>query len=187
MMARKGEALIMPAARHSCLVGASSLGLVSTPEKVKAGIVHASLGMYENNEAAANMISQRFEIEANSVLATVVGPLKYFDIDPDVVIIVDLPETVYWLVPSSSYFDGNRQIFNSAPFQATCVDSTVIPLLTGKLNISLGCYGCRSVTDIKNDEIIAGIPYINLEKMLQSLEKLHGGPMQKARKNKTAV
>jgi uncharacterized protein (DUF169 family) len=30
--------------------------------------------------------------------------------------------------------------------------------------------------------MIAGIPYVNLEKMVEALEKIHEGPMQKARK-----
>jgi uncharacterized protein (DUF169 family) len=29
--------------------------------------------------------------------------------------------------------------------------------------------------------MITGIPYENLEKMIESLERIHGGPMQKAR------
>jgi uncharacterized protein (DUF169 family) len=49
------------------------------------------------------------------------------------------------------------------------------------MNMSLGCYGCRRATDIRNDEMIAGIPYRNLEKMIEALEKISEGPMQKAR------
>ena len=181
MMARKGESLLMPVSKHACLVGASSMGLVPTPDKVKSGVVHSTIGMFENIEAAANMISQRFELEQDKFEATVVGPLKNFDMDPDVVVIVDIPETLYWLIPASSYSDGNRQNFNSSPFQATCVDATVIPFLTGKMNISLGCYGCRTGTDIQNDEMISGIPYANIGKMVEALEKLYEGPMKKAR------
>jgi uncharacterized protein (DUF169 family) len=49
------------------------------------------------------------------------------------------------------------------------------------MNMSLGCYGCRRSTDIENDEMIAGIPYKNLEKIIEALEKISEGPMQKAR------
>ena len=42
-------------------------------------------------------------------------------------------------------------------------------------------FGCRRTTDIRNDEMIAGIPYANMEKMLEALEKLYAGPMQKVR------
>lgn len=181
MRAKNGESFVIPADKHACVVGASSLGLMPTPPKVKEGDFHVNIGMFECVDAAANMIAQRSELEEGSTIATVVGPLKEFKIKPDVVILIDLPETLYWLVPAATFFEGGRQAFSTAAFQATCVDSTIIPLLTGKMNMSLGCYGCRRSTDIGNDEMIAGIPYENLEKMIESLEKIHEGPMQKAR------
>jgi uncharacterized protein (DUF169 family) len=156
--------------------------LVPIPTKVKSGEFHANLGMFGCAEAAANMISQRSELENGSIVATVVGPLKEFEFEPDIVILVDLPETLYWLIPAATFFEGGRQTFSTAAFQATCVDSTLIPLQTGRMNMSLGCFGCRKSTDIKNEEMMAGIPYANLEKIVEALEIIHEGPMQKARK-----
>ncbi len=181
MRARKGESFLIPAEKHACVVGASSLGLVPTPIKVKEGDFHANIGMFESAKAAANMIKQRYEIEDKNTDATLVGPLRNFRMEPDVVVLVDLPETLYWLVPAATFFEGGRQDFSTAAFQATCVDSTIIPLITGRLNMSMGCFGCRRSTDIQNDEMIAGIPYTNLEKMIQALEKIQSGPMKKAR------
>jgi uncharacterized protein (DUF169 family) len=181
MRARKGESFVIPAGKHACMVGASSLGLVPLPTKVKEGEFHSNIGMFDCCDAAANMICQRSEFEEESTIATVVGPLKEFKTKPDVVILVDLPETLYWLIPAATFFEGGRQAFSTAAFQATCVDSTIIPITSGKMNMSLGCYGCRRATDIRNDEMIAGIPYRNLEKMIEALEKISEGPMQKAR------
>jgi uncharacterized protein (DUF169 family) len=181
MRARKGESFVIPAGKHACMVGASSLGLVPLPTKVKEGEFHSNIGMFDCSDAAANMICQRSEFEEESTIATVVGPLKEFKTKPDVVILVDLPETLYWLIPAATYFEGGRQAFSTAAFQATCVDSTIIPITSGEMNMSLGCYGCRRSTDIENDEMIAGIPYKNLEKIIEALEKISDGPMQKAR------
>lgn len=181
MKARKGESFVIPAGKHACVVGASSLGILPTPEKVVAGDFHANIGMFECSDAAANMIMQRSQLEMGSSIATVVGPLKKFEFDPDVVILVDVPETLYWLVSASTFFEGGREAFSTAAFQATCVDSTIIPLQTGRMNMTLGCFGCRRATDIGNEEMIAGIPYANIEKMLEALKKIHAGPMQKAR------
>ncbi len=183
MRARKGESFIIPAKKHACVVGASSLGLVPIPEKVKEGEFHAKIGMFDCADAAANMIGQRSELEVESTIATIVGPLRDFEGEPDVVIIVDLPETLYWLVPAATFIEGGRQAFSTAAFQATCVDSTIVPLLTGNMNMSLGCFGCRRSTDIGNDEMMAGIPYNNLDEMIEAIEKIHGGPMKKARQN----
>ncbi|AKB30166.1 hypothetical protein MSSAC_3846 [Methanosarcina siciliae C2J] len=181
MKARKGESFVIPAGKHACVVGASSLGLIPTPEKVVLGEFHHNLGMFDSVEAAAGMISKRPAFEPESRIATVVGPLKDAKIEPDVVILVDRPETIYWIIPASTYYKGGRVNFSSAAFQATCADTTILPSLTGEINVSLGCFGCRKATDIENDEMLIGIPFNKLEEIVNALEKLYEGPMPKAR------
>lgn len=181
MRARKGESLVIPAAKHACVVGGSSLGLIPTPPKVTSGEFHANLKMFDNAEAAAEMIAKRPAFEPESRIATLVSPLKDAKFEPDVVILVDRPETVYWIIPASTYYGGGRVNFSSAAFQATCADSTIIPILTGEINLSLGCYGCRRSTDIEKDEMLMGIPFGRLESIVTALEKIHAGPMAKAR------
>lgn len=181
MRARKGEALVVPANKHACVVGASSLGLIPTPEKVSSGEFHHNLGMFDSTEAATKMIETRPAFDPESRIATVVCPLKDAKFEPDVVILVDRPETIYWIIPASTYFKGGRVNFSSAAFQATCADTTILPFLTGDINVSLGCYGCRRSTDIEKDEMIVGIPFNKIEEIIRALEKIHDGPMQKAR------
>ena len=182
MKARKGESFIIPADKHACVVGASSLGIIPTPEKVASGESHHNLGMFDPVEAAAEMIVNRPKFEPKSRAATVVGPLQDAKVEPDVVILVDRPETIYWIIPASTYHKGGRANFSSAAFQATCADTTILPSLTGEINISLGCFGCRKATDIENDEMLVGIPFNKLEEIVNVLEKLYEGPMPKARK-----
>jgi len=86
-----------------------------------------------------------------------------------------------WLSLASIYETGERLEFNSAIFQATCVDSTVVPFKSGKLNSTLGCYGCREATDVSEDENLLGIPYGELKKTTDNLEKLSEKPMKRAR------
>ncbi len=181
MKARKGESFVIPADKHGCAVGASSLGLVETPENVITGEFHHKIGMFQDTEAAANMIAQRYEMQCGDHIATVVCPLKEATFKPDVVVLVDLPETLYWLVPASTYEKGGRASISTAAFQATCVDSTVIPMQTGSFNLSLGCFGCRRTTDIGNEEMLAGIPGEQLENTVKSLEAIYDGPIRKAR------
>ncbi len=181
MRARKGESFLIPADKHGCSVGASSLGMVETPENVVTGEFHHKIGMFQNTEAAARMISERSEMQCGDYVATLVCPLKDANFKPDVVVLVDLPETLYWLVPASTYEKGGRAPVSTAAFQATCVDSTVIPMQSGKFNLSLGCFGCRRTTDIGNEEMLAGIPGEQLESMVNSLENIYDGPIKKAR------
>ena len=182
MAARKGEFLYVPGEKHGCPVGASSLGLVPLPEKVKSGEFHHGLRMFDSDEAAKKMIDERYEFDYGEYIGTAVSPLKGALLEPDSIVVTGLPEQIYWLVPSYTYKIGGRVHVSTAAFQATCVDSTIIQIMTGKLSLSLGCFGCRRRTDIDPSEMLAGIPPEKFESMVEALEKLGDGPIQRARK-----
>jgi uncharacterized protein (DUF169 family) len=127
MRARKGEMLTVPADKQACPVGGSALGIVPLPEKVKAGEFHHGMGMYETTEAAAKTISVRPQLEPLSNEATALAPLSKATLEPDVVVVVGMPEQVFWLVPAAStYSMGGRITVEMASVQATCADSTVV-------------------------------------------------------------
>jgi len=69
----------------------------------------------------------------------------------------------------------------TASFQASCVDTTIIPFLTGKVNISLGCLGCRKNSDILPEEMLVGIPWSQFENIVAVIEKMSKGAIPKAR------
>lgn len=173
MRARKGECLLLPAERHACHVGASALGLVPTPEKVSTGHFHFALGMYADEEAARHTIEARPSLEQESISATLVCPLSKVQDPPDVVVVVGTPEQLYWLMPAATtYGRGGRMNMQIASFQASCVDSTVIPYTTGEPNLSLGCYGCRRSTDIAPEEMLLGFKADDLERLVGILDKM---------------
>lgn len=173
MRARKGECVLMPVEKHACHVGASALGLVPTPEKVSSGHFHFALGMYADEEAAKKTIDSRPTLEPESVSATLTCPLSKVLYDPDVIVVVGTPEQLYWLMPAASTYErGGRVSMQIASFQASCVDSTVIPYITGEPNLSLGCYGCRRTTDIAPEEMLLGIKADGLERLVTILDKM---------------
>lgn len=182
MRARKGEMLVVPAAKQACPVGASALGLVPLPEKVRAGEFHHNMGMYETPEAAANTISIRPSLKEGSTIATAVSPLSKATLQPDVVVITAIPEQAFWIVPAAATFQkGGRVTADMAAVQASCADSTIIPYITGNINISLGCFGCRKTTDILPEEMLVGVPYAKLPELVRALEKLGANPIPKSR------
>ncbi len=179
MAARNGQKLLLAADAHSCKNGASALGLAAVPEKTASGEFYHGAGMFASAEAAKSMIDKRSSVPYN-VTHTVVAPLKDADFEPDVVVLADIPERIYWLVPMSVHQGGGRVDFNTAPYNAICVDATARPLLTDNMNISLGCFGCRKRTELQADEMLAGIPFSRLPLMMEALESLDAGIMQKA-------
>ena len=73
---------------------------------------------------------------------------------------------------SASYYSGRRFDFKVSGYNALCVETTVIPLTTGKINISLGCYGCRGASDISDDLMFMGIPLAEMPRVIQGLGEL---------------
>ncbi len=179
MAARKGEKLLLPSESHSCKNGASALGMANVPEKTASGEFYHSAGMFASPEAAKEMVDQRSSVPFK-VTHTVVAPLKDADFEPDVVIFTDVPERIYWLVPMSVHFQGGRVEFNTAPYNACCVDAVARPLLEQSMNISLGCFGCRKRTELQPDEMLAGIPYGLIPRMMEALDTLSSDILQKA-------
>ncbi len=173
MKARKGECLLMTRDKHACPVGASALGLMPTPEKVASGQFHYGLGMYADVTAAKHTIEVRPSLELDSLDATLVCPLSKVKVDPDVIVVVGTPEQLYWLMPAAATYDkGGRITIETASFQASCVDSTILPYTTGVPNLSLGCYGCRRSTDIAPEEMILGFKADKLERIVEVLQRL---------------
>ena len=180
--ARKGEYLTLKPEDFSCHVGSSALNMDNTPEGVADGTFHYNLGGFESPEAAAKLIEAREGID-KKIIGEIVCPLKDADFEPDVVVIIDIPERIYWLVPVMSGREGGKVDFCMGSFQCTCEDVTSYPYMKQKPNISLGCYGCRRRTDMGSEEMAAGIPYTMIEDVTKRLEKLNEGIMQKAKRD----
>jgi len=182
MKARKGAVLCIPAEKNACPVGSSALGENPLPDKVKAGEFHHNMGMYDSDGSAAKTISVRASIPTGSTIATCVAPLSKASVTPDVVVVVGLPEQMFWIVPAAQTFDeGGRVTVEMAAIQASCVDATVIPYQTGHVNLSLGCFGCRKTSDILPEELMVGIPWSKFEKTVKAVEKMSQGAIPKSR------
>jgi uncharacterized protein (DUF169 family) len=130
--------------------------------------------MYQDEEAAKHTMEVRPSFEPDRLVATLVCPLSKTRSPPDVIIVTGTPEQLYWLLPAvTTYEKGGRISIETASFQASCADSTILPYKTGIPNLSLGCYGCRKSTDIANDEMLLGFRADTLDRTVEILEKLN--------------
>ena len=181
MRAGKGEKIIITAENIACPASAAAFGLKPLPEMLSSGQMLYNMGLFATPEAGAKAMSGMARLAQGEYSAVILSPLETMEMEPDVVVIESQPEHLMWLSLASIYETGDRLEFNSAIFQATCVDSTVIPFTSGKLNSTLGCYGCREATDVTEDENLIGIPYGDLSNITENLEKLSDKPMKRAR------
>jgi uncharacterized protein (DUF169 family) len=78
-----------------------------------------------------------------------------------------------WVANSLIFQSGGPRITaNFAGMQAACGDVTAVPILTGNVNFSFGCYGCRSVGKLKDDEMYVGIPTLRIDAVVSGLRGL---------------
>ncbi len=181
MAARRGNALLMTPRCHACPDGTHILGMTEIPPKLASGELYLRFGKLDSIEAARRMVKERPSLPARSVAATVVAPLAEAACTPEVIIIVANPEQMMWLCMAASYYTGQRFEFKVSGYNALCVETTVIPHLTGKINLSLGCYGCRGASDISDDMMFMGIPTKEMPMLLRGLGELSSKAIRDSR------
>jgi uncharacterized protein (DUF169 family) len=172
MLARHGETLLLTPDQLACAAASAAFGFSPLPEMISSGKMMHTLGLYESTEAAAETMRTMPRLKAGSISALVVGPLGDFPLKPDVIVVEGLPEQVMWLCLARTFKNGGRLNFSTSIFQCCCVDSTVVPYMTGEINASPGCYGCRDATDTPKEDMFIGIPGALLDQIMDGLEGL---------------
>ncbi len=172
MAARRGRSIMMPANRHACPDGTSILGLTDIPAKLASGELYILFHKLDSIEAAQRMVSERPHLEPRSVDATIVFPLDDAPTDPDVIAVFAQPEQVMWLCMGASYYTGHRFDFHASGYNAQCVETTLLPYVSGEPNISFGCYGCRASSDIGDEIMFMGIPVEMMPTIVKGLNEL---------------
>lgn len=184
MLARKGQTLMLTAENMACPAAKAALGFAPLPEKISSGEMLHFLGLFMTKEAAAKTMSMIPRIERGTTKAVAAGPLGNFPLTPDIVVVEGLPEQVMWLCLARNFKEGGRLNFNSSIFQCCCVDVTVVPYLSGEVNISPGCYGCREATDTPPEHMFMGIPSKLIGDIVESLESLSEKAMKTVREKR---
>jgi len=172
MLGRRGETLLLTPENLACPAAHAAFGLGPLPERISSGQMLHTLGLYESPEAVAETMRTMPRLKPGSTSALAVGPLGDFPLNPDVVVVEGLPEQVMWLCLARTFKAGGRLNFSTSIFQCCCVDSTVVPYMTGEINASPGCYGCRDATDTPREDMFIGIPGALLDQIMDGLEGL---------------
>jgi len=173
MAARRGKSLLMTADCHACPDGTSILGLTEIPPKLASGELYIRFGKLASIEAARQMVAERPQLPQRSVKATLVTPLDQAVLAPDVIAVIAQPEQMMWLCMAASFYTGKKFDFKVSGYNAQCVETTLLPYTSGKINISLGCYGCRASSDIGDDLMFMGIPYSQIPQIVTGLVELN--------------
>jgi uncharacterized protein (DUF169 family) len=174
MEARRGEAVLLEGGQLSCPAAASAFGIRPLPEGLRSGKGLVGFGIVADPAVGASMFAGMRRLEPDSIQALELSPLGRATSVPDVVVVEDRVERLMWLALAELHVRGGERVASgTAVLQATCVDATVIPYQTGRMNLSDGCYGCRDATDLGSGEAVLGFPPKQLPAILGHLEYLH--------------
>lgn len=158
MRARHGEAVYLDADAVACPAAAAAFGFRPLPPGLASGEGLVGFGIVGEPQVGRAMFESMPHLNPGAVAAVALSPLADMVHAPDVVVFEGPTEALMWVLLAYFNATGERVMGSTAVLQATCVDATVIPYLTGKANYSLGCYGCRDATDLMPDETVLGVP-----------------------------
>ncbi len=182
MEASWGKSLLVSASELACGPGPSSFG-APIKEKVYRGEVHSALGIFGSPEAAAKCLTTNPKMPAGSVASIAVAPLERFTFPVDTVIVRVNPEQAMWLCQTRSYEEGKHLVLEILTEQSVCAGMSVAPYIKSEIGVTFGCYGSRTYTDLKPEEMMVGIPGSILPKVVSILEKM-GKPVTDSRSKK---
>lgn len=182
MMARRGTSVALDGGGLACPAAAAAFGFKPLPEGLASGKGLVGFGIAVAESVGATMFAGMPRLEPGRA-----GSLYLFALDtgqeqPDVIVVEDEVEKLMWIGLAYLNATGGRRLSGStAILQATCVDSTIVPLLEARLNYGYGCYGCREATDLAPGEAVLGFPGASLVAVLENLEILGAKAIPKAR------
>jgi uncharacterized protein (DUF169 family) len=182
MKARHGEKVVLMPQEISCPAAASVFGVAPLPEGLASGRGLKGFGIVQEDETGASMFRGMTRLPAGRVARIVLAPVQDLPEQPDVIVAEGAVESLMWLLLADlNLARGKRRTGETAVLQATCVDATLIPFVEGRLNFSLGCYGCREATDMGPGEAVVGFPGGMLEDICRMVEYLAEKAIPKSR------
>jgi small redox-active disulfide protein 2 len=173
MRARHGEAVTLEPEQVACPAAARALGFRPLPTKLESGDGLVGFGIVTQPETGRTMFADMPRLDPGSISLVAASPLELAPRLPEAVVVEGEPEALMWLLLADlNVGGGTRRVGETAVLQAACVDATILPVLQGRLNFSLGCYGCREATDMAPGEAIVGFPGTLLAPLCATVEKL---------------
>lgn len=80
------------------------------------------------------------------------------NLEPDVMIKIGSPNEIQIIIQRFSSLTGERVNASLSGIGAACGECTAYPLVTKKVNVSVGCYGSRPGVNLKKEELLLACP-----------------------------
>jgi uncharacterized protein (DUF169 family) len=157
--ARRGEVFYAEPANFKCGLSRFNLGLQRRVDSFKSSLVKYLI----SHSHAKDEQTAKIYLESNPPLKEGEKYLIYFPMTkspfvPDVLICIGTPVEIMEIVHRLTKETGEATQAWMSGVSAVCAEVTAIPLITGRPNLSLGCCGTRRFGELKENELLLGIP-----------------------------
>lgn len=141
----------------SCFAGARALGIVDAEELYKSGAYYDGCGLYQDF-ATAKAATDAIEICEHNIYGVQVKPLKDFEQQPDIAIIITNSFNAMRFIQGYSHQYGPYTDFKMMGNQAICSECTAQPYKNDNISFSLLCAGARK-SGFEQEEVGLGIKF----------------------------
>lgn len=145
-----------------------ALGLTEPDPSFWTGESGKKLGLYKDESVAASVAHDN-PILPPVTYGIVAMPLSCFETEPDVIILVTNSREAMRILQGYTYVYGLTHGLNMSGNQAVCVESTVTPISTQELNVSMLCSGTRHHARWNDGEVMTGVPFSKAEGLVEGL------------------
>ena len=138
MRARHGTHVSLGANGISCPAAAAAFGFKTLPEGLRTGKGLVGFGIVKDEASGRTMFENMTVLPQGRLNDIYLFPLEEAITEPDIIVVEDETEKLMWIALAYLNVTGGKRIESStAILQATCVDATLIPYVSQKLNMSI--------------------------------------------------
>jgi len=173
-MARYNESAVAATkdSATACAMGGVSIGLYGPPGNMVDGTRNSG-AWAADAEAAKKLMEGRVLIDEGKFEAFGVSPLKNMSIKPDVVQVFGTPEQMLAMVYANIWDGGDKLELSTNGHGGSCNEVLSVPYVTGKVRLALTDIGEKRHAGAQ-DEMIIGIPFPQLDRLVENLKKAFG-------------
>lgn len=131
------------------------------------------VGRYnETKEAAKKTTTMMPKLPYGVYSAIVAGALNRIDFEPDLILVWGNSAQIMRIIQGYLWKKGGR-ISMSTFCDGVCADTISNAILTSELQIAFPCLGDRRFGMAKDTDLIASIPFVIINEIIQGMEKTH--------------
>jgi len=172
--ARQGAAFYCSGGSIVC-GGRAHLGMAQSPVRDLEGFLVRREKLVASRAAARRLLDYTRKRAPNLGAYIAFSPLEKAHFSPDVVLFVGTPLQISRIVFLDAFETGEIDTVHGEPL---CSGVIAVPITTGKIGISFLDIACRAFGRYKAEEMVVGVPYARLPRIVNSLERSIAGTVQ---------